>query len=61
MYFVKNSAILKSGVDKTSQATASASLSELIKYNRKVGGEEILKKLSPELLSAIFKVNSEYH
>ena len=58
MYLLEDTAILKSGVDKTSQATASASLSELINYNRKKGGDEILARLSPELLSAVFKVNS---
>lgn len=31
-----NAAILKSGVDKSSQATAAACLNELIMYNRKV-------------------------
>lgn len=54
-------AILKSGVDKGSQATAAACLNELISNCRRVSNNEMLSKLSSDLLAVILKVNCEYH
>jgi hypothetical protein len=61
MYFCSHEAILKSGVDKGSQATAAACLNELISNCRRIDNQAMLSKLSLELLAVILKVNCEYH
>jgi hypothetical protein len=48
-------------VDKGSQATAAACLSELISNCRRINNQEMLTRLAPELLAVILKVNCEYH
>ena len=48
-------------MDKGSQATAAACLNELISNCRRVGNNQMLGKLSADLLAVILKVNCEYH
>ena len=54
-------AILKNGVDKASQATATVCINELIKFWYANQAREYLDLVAKEVFSIILKINSEYH
>lgn len=53
--------ILRNGVDKASQATATVCINELVKFWFGAQSKEYLDLVSKEIFSVILKINSEYH
>lgn len=62
MYFFSLiKAILRNGVDKASQSTATVCINELLKFWYSKSEKEYLDLVSKDIFSIILKINSEYH